>query len=224
MLLSERGHASLRMRGFTLLELLVAIAVLAVVGALGYRGLNSVLDSEARLQAETRRWSDVALLFSQLSEDLTMAVGRTTRDATERTTPALLLTAGAGSATPSLGASMEGAGTEAGGGSAQLMVTRLGIGEGTAAQSAPRRVGYRLRGETLEYLVWPDLDAAPETAPAAYELLTGVTDLRWQALDVDGRWDSAWPVSRPAGALPRAVSVRVVLAGGGELTRILPLR
>jgi hypothetical protein len=31
-------------------------------------------------------------------------------------------------------------------------------------------------------------------------------------------------VSRPAGALPRAVSVRIVLADGGELTRILPLR
>lgn len=214
----------MRDRGFTLLELLVAIAVLAVVGALGYRGLNSVLDADARLQAESRRWSDVALLFSQMSEDLTMAVGRTTRDAAGRTSPALVLTASTGSAAAYAGTSMDGTGAAAAGGDAELRVTRLGIGEGAAAQSAPRRVGYRLRGGALEYLVWPDLDAAPETSPAAYELLTGVAELKWQALDADGRWDSIWPANRPANALPRAVSVRVVLADGGEITRTLPLR
>jgi general secretion pathway protein J len=213
----------LRSRGFTLLELLVAIAILAVVGALGYRGLNSVLEAEARLQSESRRWSDIALLFSQLSEDLTMAVGRTARDVAGFTGPALVLTAGAATAVDS-GSAMASAGTAVAGTDAQLVVTRLGIGEGAAGQSAPRRVGYRLRDGALEYLVWPDLDAAPATAPAAYELLGGVADLKWQALDLDGRWDSAWPASRSADALPRAVSVRVTLADGGEITRILPLR
>jgi type II secretion system protein J len=85
-------------------------------------------------------------------------------------------------------------------------------------------VGYRLRAGALEYLVWPDLDAAPGTVPATYEILGGVADLKWQALDVDGRWDSVWPAARPASALPRAVSVRVTLADGGEITRIVPLR
>jgi general secretion pathway protein J len=213
----------LRSRGFTLLELLVAIAVLAVVGALGYRGLNSVLEAEARLQAESRRWSDIALLFSQLSEDLTMAVGRTTRDATDLTGPALVLTAGAATVVGT-GSAMASAGANVTGADAQLVVTRLGIGEGSAPQSAPRRVGYRLRAGALEYLVWPDLDAAPGTVPATYEILGGVADLKWQALDVDGRWDSVWPAARPASALPRAVSVRVTLADGGEITRIVPLR
>jgi general secretion pathway protein J len=200
----------LRARGFTLLELLVAMAVLALVGALGYRGLNSILDAEARLQVESRRWTDVSLLFSQLSEDLTMAVGRTTRDDMDRTSPALLLSGSTSAPAVS--------------GNAQLVVTRLGIGEGAAVQSAPRRVGYRLRDGALEYLVWPDLDAAPGATPAAYELLGDVADLTWQALDVDGRWFTDWPAGRPATSLPRAVSVRIVLAGGEEITRILPLR
>lgn len=200
----------MRARGFTLLELLVAMAVLALVGALGYRGLNSILDAEARLQVESRRWTDVSLLFSQLSEDLTMAVGRTTRDDMDRTSPALLLSGSTSAPAVS--------------GNAQLVVTRLGIGEGAAIQSAPRRVGYRLRDGALEYLVWPDLDAAPGATPAAYELLGDVADLTWQALDVDGRWFTDWPAGRPATSLPRAVSVRIVLAGGEEITRILPLR
>jgi len=199
-----------RPRGFTLLELLVAMAVFAILGALGFRGLNSILDAEARLQSESRRWSDVSLLFSQLSEDLTMAVERSARDAADGTSPALLLRG-----TPSESTS---------GDDAQLVVTRLGIGEGAAAQSAPRRVGYRLREGMLEYLVWPSLDSAPGTAPEAYEVLENVADLQLQALDFDGRWAPAWPAARAASALPRAVTVRIVLSGGETITRILQLR
>lgn len=85
-------------------------------------------------------------------------------------------------------------------------------------------MGYRLRDGTLEYLIWPDLDAAPGSTPAAYELLGDVAELHWQALDADGRWAADWPAQRPAVSLPRAVSMRIVLAGGGEITRILSLR
>lgn len=200
----------MRPRGFTLVELLVAMAVLALLGSLSFRGLSSVLDAEARLQAETRRWSDVSLLFSQLSEDLAMAVERTGRDGADRTIPALLLRDGvrAGAAADD----------------AQLVLARLGIGEGSVAQSAPRRVGYRLRERTLEYLVWPALDGAPRAEPAVYEVLDNVTSLKWQALDVDGRWVDDWPEQRAPNVLPRAVTVRLLLAGGEEITRILPTR
>ena len=200
----------MRQRGFALLELLAAMAVLAVLGTLSFRGLSSVLDAESRLQAETRRWTDVSLLFSQLGEDMAMAVERTRRDAAGRTSPALRLS----------GDAREPAGAE----DAQLVVSRLGIGEGAAAQSALRRVGYRLRDGKLEYLVWPSPDSAPGAQPAVYAVLEGVAELHWQALHADGRWVDAWPVGTAAEVLPRAVSVRLALAGGVEVTRILALR
>ena len=140
----------MRPRGFTLLELLAALAVLAVLGALGFRGLNSVLETESRLQAETRRWNDLALLFSQLGEDMTMAVERPVREVAGGMSPALSLQE---STDPN---------------HAHLVVTRLGIGEGSAAQSAQRRVGYRLREGKLEYLVWPSPESAPGVPPARH--------------------------------------------------------
>jgi len=196
----------MRSRGFTLLELLAAIAVLAVLGALGFRGLSSVLDAESRLQAETRRWNDLALFFSQLGEDTTMAVERSVREFPGRTSPALSLREPTDPIDP------------------HLVLTRLGIGEGSAAQSAPRRVGYRLRGGKLEYLVWPSPDGVPGAPPAAYVALEHVAAVQWQALDADGRWVDAWPAGPAANALPRAISVRLTLAGGDEVTRILALR
>ena len=197
-------------RGFTLIELLVAMAVLAILGSLAFRGLDSVLDAEARLQGESRRWNDVSLLFSQLGEDLTMAVERTSRDGADRTRPALRLRSAPGES--------------ATGDDAQLVVTRLGIGEGAAAQSAPRRVGYRLREGTLEYLVWPAPDSAPGTEPMAYAVLENVADVRLQALDFEGRWADDWPGAQPASALPRAVTMRIVLPGGETITRIVALK
>jgi general secretion pathway protein J len=197
-------------RGFTLLELLAAMAVLAVLGTLGFRGLSSVLDAEERLQAETRLWDGASLLFSQMSEDAAMAVERTTRDSSGQVRPPLQLR----------GAPDESAPAE----DAQLVMSRLGNGDGAAAQSAPRRVGYRMRGSTLEYLVWPALDAAPGTAPAVYPILEHVSDLQLQALDLDGGWATAWPTGALLTALPRAIRVRIVLGGGEDVFRILPLR
>jgi general secretion pathway protein J len=66
-----------RARGFTLIELLAALAVLAVLAALSFRGLSSVLDAEAHVREDARRWNEVGLFLAQLRDDVssTIAVG-----------------------------------------------------------------------------------------------------------------------------------------------------
>ena len=63
-----------RAPGFTLIELLAALAVLAVLAALSFRGLASVLDAEAHVREEARRWNEVGLLLAQLREDVSSAM------------------------------------------------------------------------------------------------------------------------------------------------------
>jgi general secretion pathway protein J len=58
------------MRGFTLLEVLVAMALMAVLALLSWRGLDSVLDSRERLVSASDDLGALSLTFAQLEEDL----------------------------------------------------------------------------------------------------------------------------------------------------------
>jgi len=193
-------------RGFSLVELLVAMAVLAVLAAASFRGLSSILEAEAHVQSDTRRWNDVAVLVAQMSRDLSLAIARPVRDNAGRAHAALIM------------------GNQQNGTQGQLMVTRLGDDDSASSQGDLRRVGYRVRAGVLEYLVWPAADAAPDTTPSVSPVLENVTDLQLRALGPDGSWTPVWPAAQQAIALPRAVEAQIVFAGGERITRIFTLR
>ena len=78
-------------RGFTLVELLAALAILALIGSLGWRGLDAVLGAQAAVQAESRRWEDVDRAMRQLGRDLSLeqpVAYRLRGNLLERNTPA----------------------------------------------------------------------------------------------------------------------------------------
>ncbi|MES2264763.1 MAG: prepilin-type N-terminal cleavage/methylation domain-containing protein [Pseudomonadota bacterium] len=59
-----------RRRGFTLVELLVAIAVLAIVAVLGWRGLDGIIRSRKALTEQMEQTRGIQLAFAQLQSDL----------------------------------------------------------------------------------------------------------------------------------------------------------
>jgi general secretion pathway protein J len=57
-------------RGFTLLELLVAISVLAIVSMIAWRGLDSLIGTRERLEPEGEEVRALLTAFGQLERDL----------------------------------------------------------------------------------------------------------------------------------------------------------
>jgi general secretion pathway protein J len=64
----DRRSASVR-NGFTLVELLVAISILAIVAVLGWRGLDSIVRSRTALTENLEQTRGLQLAFAQLQND-----------------------------------------------------------------------------------------------------------------------------------------------------------
>jgi general secretion pathway protein J len=56
--------------GFTLLEVLVALAIMATLSVTAYRALSGMLDGEARVAQERDRWRDLDLFFARFEHDV----------------------------------------------------------------------------------------------------------------------------------------------------------
>ena len=196
--------AASRSTGFTLIEVLLALAIFGVISVLAYRATAALTDGEARLSAEAQRWRNLEALFTRFEADIRQAVPRDSR-AGARTEPAwLALQADAA-------------------GNAALVLSRAGAEFADEPGIAGQRIGYRLRGHAVEIAYWPQLDNAADRQPAVYTLVDGVTAFRIAYLSRAGAWRDSWPLQGEA-ALPRAVRVDLKLDSGEEIERWFALR
>ncbi len=65
-----------RTRAFTLVELLVAISILAIVAVLGWRGLDSIVRARSSLTAQMETTRGMQLAFAQMQSDCERIAGR----------------------------------------------------------------------------------------------------------------------------------------------------
>jgi general secretion pathway protein J len=77
------GQAT-RQRGFTLIELMSALLILALLAVMSFRGLGAVLDARDQVRQETEKWKRVAALFSRFQHDVQLSAPRPVRTAPGR--------------------------------------------------------------------------------------------------------------------------------------------
>ena len=190
-----------RQRGFTLLEMLVAVLLFAIASALAYGGLRSIVQAQEQSSQAKAQLGRLQFAVSLIERDITSAARRGIRDGYGVPRPAL-----------------EGEGQ-------RIELTRHGYANVLALPRAElERVAYQRRDGQLLRLRWPVLDRSPGTRPVEDELLEGVTRMEVVYLDGQGREHRQWPPPHGVSeTLPRAVRLTLELEDFGEIRRVLEL-
>jgi general secretion pathway protein J len=198
-------------RGLTLIELLIAVAVFSVLSALAYSGLNNILLTSSHTRAEAQQLATLQMAMRFLQRDVEQVLDRPVRDQYGDPKPPLV------SAEPSAEEPM-------------ISFTRAGWANPAGQpRSTLQRVAYDLdeEDERLIRVTWPLLDGASEETMLKTTLLESVTELEFRFMNEEGQWQRSWPpllqdpnVSHP---LPKALEVTMTAEPWGEIQRILPL-
>ncbi len=186
-------------RGFTLLEMLVALAVFAVIGVMAGGILSGMVEMSEFTHQRGNALQQTQRALSVIERDVLQLAGRTVRNEFGASVPALTV-----------------------GGETLAEFTRAGrrnpLGEPRAQL---QRVAYVLRDDALLRLFWPVLDRADDTRPVAQTLLTEVENASFVLHDAEGQEHAYWPSPSEGGeAQPAALELRLRLEDQGHLKRL----
>lgn len=193
----------MKTRGFTLLELLIALSVFSILSVMAYSGLRMVLNAKERTEEQANRLVELQTAFMFMERDFELAVGRSVRDTFGDRQPAMV---------------------GGGFGAAVVELTRSGYRNPTGApRSSMQRVGYKLADGTVSRLTWAMLDQPNLSEAFERPVLKGVKKLELRYLDKTNSWQPSWPPSvgnSDPSILPKAVELTVELEGMGSVKRV----
>ncbi|TCK19404.1 general secretion pathway protein J [Thiogranum longum] len=193
------------MRGFTLLELLVALSIFAAIGVMAYSGLANVMRQQSQTEAYADRMQDLQLAYRVLKRDFEQIIDRSIRNEFGDVMPALVT----------------------GGDYAGVEFTHAGYPNPAGyLRSNLQRVAYLVDDDRLVRRSWRVLDRSQDSQPDEQQLAEGVRAFSVRYLDLQDNWQERWPpasqAAPPAGASastqwPRAVEVQLTLDDLGVL-------
>jgi len=197
-----------RQSAFTLIEVLVALAIFGIMSALAYMTLAQTLDNSGLLSERMDRLQAVQRTMNYLSTELLQATPRPIR-------------ADLGQYEPALRSNFTG--------DFALEVTHNGWPNSAGVpRSTQQRTAYRVEDDELVRYHWNVLDRTVNNVPVATILLDDLDSLTFRFLQLNDEWVDQWPPVAAGAAsntheLPRAVEITLILPDHGELTRVVEL-
>lgn len=196
-------------RGFTLLEVLVAMALFALLAAMAYGTLNQTLLSADILSDRMDRLQALQRTVRMLSDDLQQLAPRPVRDELgDNYGPSLSTSFQSGFA---------------------IELTRGGWNNPMVLpRSTMQRAAYRIEDDALVRYHWNVLDRTLSNEPVVVTLLEGVESLRFRFFQTDADYIEQWPpenLNGPTNGRLRPLAVEFVLAleNEDEITRLIEI-
>lgn len=192
--------------GFTLLELLVALAIFSVISVMAYGGLRTVINSKEATQHAAERLAEIQMVMLRISDDLRQAIPRKIRNEYGDTVNAMQFDHAD---------------------SNSLEWSRAGYrNPAHLIRSNIQRVAYKLDNEKLLRVTWQVLDRAQDTQEMKTQVLSEVESLEWRFLDDKNEWLTTWPATDDKTGyfpFPKAVEVNFELKDWGKIKRLILL-
>lgn len=199
-----------RQRGFTLVEIMVAVMIAAILAVMAFEAMQQAINNRERVRASADRLQALQFAMRSFVQDFSQLAPRPVREPLgEGFQPALTGTTGT---VP------------------QVAFTRGGwMNPVGVERSTLQRVRYVLRDGKLFREYWTALDATLDPPPVSRELLDHVRTFRMRYMN-DGRtWQDSWPPATASGTRterelrwrPIAVEVTIELEDWGKLTRLI---
>jgi general secretion pathway protein J len=194
-------------RGFTLIEVLVALAIFGMLAAIAYGTLGQTLSNAEVLTERMQRLQSLQRTMRYLSEDFMQLSPRPVReDLGENLRPALHTDVESDFA---------------------VELTHGGWSNPAALpRGTLQRVAYRLEENELVRYHWTVLDRTLSNEPAGRALLDEVDSIVFRFMQENGDWTEEWPPENRPGILglrqrPRAVEIVLTLTDATEIRRLL---
>lgn len=201
-------HPFIKSEGFTLIEVMVAMFLLAIIGTAGFTMLQQITTARTKIEAQSDRITELQRTFYWLAEDVSQIIDRPVRSPVDSILPAFEYNLQ---------------------GTSLMNFTRAGwanpAGDILPARSSLQRVSYVLDDDRLMRSYWYHLDSLNESPTKRRQLLTGVENLTLRFMDTDGAWQEQWPplnVEEDPG-LPRALEFTFTLIDFGPVVRVFGL-
>ncbi len=192
----------MRTKGFTLLEVLVAISIFAIIGLGANTMLRTVIDTQSRVKTDSDAFSNLSRALAMIERDLSHVVARGVRDEYGEELSALMI-----------GEDLY-----------AIEFTRSGWNNPARhPRSELQRVAYQVEDEILYRYFWLVLDRAEDSEPQRQLLLRDVQGFRANAMDLEGETDDGWPPLDANTVFPAAIEISLELVSTGEIRRVYGL-
>lgn len=187
-------------RGFTLVELLVAVLVFGLLAASAYGGLNALSAAVGVQRDRSLAFADLQRAVATLDSDLRQLVSRRGRDRDGRLLPVLA------------------------GDARNLLGRRAGrVNPAELPRSQLQQFEWRLEQSLLVRRSWPEVDSAPDSPPTGRTVFAQVASIEFRFRDSSGAWHRRWPASNPPQVLPSAVEYVLDTPVFGTVRRVVAL-